>query len=167
MHYFRKPKLWSTHYTPLDPKWCLRVFRCILLTFSMWKLQNFCLSLNALFCGTKVVKHPFQSIGPKMMFGRVSEHFTNLQHVKRWKLVCSGLHAIFWGAKLWSLQSSLFDPKWRLGVFHCISLTLCTLKDAKLVFKPDCNISGYQSCESSVLVQWTQDDVWECFGAYC
>jgi hypothetical protein len=81
--------------------------------------------------------------------------------------VCSGLNAIFWGAKLWSLQSSLFDPKWCLGVFHCISLTLCMLKDAKLVFKPDCTISGYQSCESSVLVQWTQDDVWECFGAYC
>ena len=38
--------------------------------------------LNALFRGTKVVKHPFYSIGPKMMFGSVSEHFAILRHVK-------------------------------------------------------------------------------------
>jgi hypothetical protein len=30
---------------------------------------------NALFRSTEVVKHPFYSIGPKMMFGSVSEHF--------------------------------------------------------------------------------------------
>jgi hypothetical protein len=34
--------------------------------------------LNALFQGTEVVKHPFYSIGPIMIFGSVSEHFTNL-----------------------------------------------------------------------------------------
>jgi hypothetical protein len=90
VHYFGVPKLWSIQSTPLDPKWCLGVFRCILLTFSMWKLQNFCLSLNALFRGTKVVKHPFQSIGPKMMFGRVSERFTNLWHAKWWKTFVLG-----------------------------------------------------------------------------
>jgi hypothetical protein len=38
--------------------------------------------LNGLFWGTEVVKHPFYSIGPKIMFGSVSEHFANLQHVK-------------------------------------------------------------------------------------
>jgi hypothetical protein len=37
--------------------------------------------LNALFCGTEGVKHPFYSVGP-MMFGCVSEHFANLWHVK-------------------------------------------------------------------------------------
>jgi hypothetical protein len=42
--------------------------------------------LNALFRGTKIVKHPFYSIGPKMMFERVLEHFANLQHVKDAKL---------------------------------------------------------------------------------
>jgi hypothetical protein len=40
---------------------------------------------NAIFRGTKVVKHPFLSIGPKMMFGSVSEHFAKLQHIKRCK----------------------------------------------------------------------------------
>jgi hypothetical protein len=56
------------------------------------------LGLNALFRGTKVVKHPFKSIGPKMMFWSVSWHFANLGHVK----------------------------------------------DAKLVFEPECTISGYK-----------------------
>jgi hypothetical protein len=37
MHYFGVPKFWSIHSTPLDPKWCLRVFRNILLTFSTLK----------------------------------------------------------------------------------------------------------------------------------
>jgi hypothetical protein len=32
--------------------------------------------------GYQVVKHPFYSIGPKMMFGVVLEHFANLRYVK-------------------------------------------------------------------------------------
>jgi hypothetical protein len=43
--------------------------------------------LNALFRGTEVVKHPFYSIEPKMMFGSVTEHFANLRLVKDAKLV--------------------------------------------------------------------------------
>jgi hypothetical protein len=43
--------------------------------------------LNALFRGAKVANHPFYSIGPKMMFGSVTEHFANLRHVKDAKLV--------------------------------------------------------------------------------
>jgi NifU-like protein involved in Fe-S cluster formation len=66
------------------------------------------------------VKHPFYSIGPKMMSGSVLEHFANLQHVK----------------------------------------------DAKLVSKHECTISGYQSCEASILVYWTLNNVWECFRAF-
>jgi hypothetical protein len=45
------------------------------------------LGLNALFRGTKVVKHPLLSIGPKVMFGSVTEHFTNLRHEQNAKLV--------------------------------------------------------------------------------
>jgi hypothetical protein len=30
------------------------------------------------------------------------------------------------------------------------------VQDAKLVFEPNCTISGYQSCEESILVPWTQ-----------
>jgi hypothetical protein len=43
--------------------------------------------LNALFQGTEVVKHPFYSIGPKMLFGSVTEHFANLRQVKDAKLM--------------------------------------------------------------------------------
>ena len=42
--------------------------------------------MKALFRVTKVAKHPFYSIGTKMMFGSVSEHFANLQLVKDAKL---------------------------------------------------------------------------------
>jgi hypothetical protein len=38
--------------------------------------------LNALFQGIEVVRHPFYSIGPKIMFGCVSKHFVNLRHIK-------------------------------------------------------------------------------------
>jgi hypothetical protein len=68
---------------------------------------------------------------------------------------------------LWFAVSVLqLDAKWCLGVFHTVSLTFCTLKDAKLVFKPACTISRYQSCEASVLLHWTQNDAWESFGAF-
>jgi hypothetical protein len=43
------------------------------------------LNQTALFRGIDVVKHPFYSIRPKMMFGSVSEHFANLRHAKRCK----------------------------------------------------------------------------------
>jgi hypothetical protein len=45
------------------------------------------------------VKHPFYSIGPKMIYGSVTEHFANLLHVKRRKLV-SGLNALLRGTKV-------------------------------------------------------------------
>jgi hypothetical protein len=56
--------------------------------------------LNALFCSTEVVKHPFYSIGPKMMSGTVSEHFASFQHVKRCKTCVSGQNALFWGTEV-------------------------------------------------------------------
>jgi hypothetical protein len=51
------------------------------------RCKTYVSGLNALFRGTEVVKHPFYSLGPKMMFGSVSEHFANLRHVKDAKLV--------------------------------------------------------------------------------
>jgi hypothetical protein len=35
------------------------------------------------------------------------------------------------------------------------------VNDAKLVFEPECTISGYQGCEASI-----QNDVWVCFRAF-
>jgi hypothetical protein len=92
----------------------------ISLTFGTNKMQKLCSSSNALFWGTKVVKHPFWSIGPKIMFVSVSDDFTNPRHEQ----------------------------------------------DAKLLFEPECIILGYQSCEASIIVHKTQNDVCECFGAF-
>jgi hypothetical protein len=58
------------------------------------------LGLNALFRGTKVVKHPFKSIGPKMMFASVSDDFAHLWHVKTCKTCVLGLNALFRGNKV-------------------------------------------------------------------
>jgi acid stress-induced BolA-like protein IbaG/YrbA len=80
-------------------------------------------SLNALFRGTKLAKHPFYSIETKMMFGSISEHFANLRHVERLKTCVRTRMHYLRVPKLWNLHSSLLDPKWCLGVFQSISLT--------------------------------------------
>jgi acid stress-induced BolA-like protein IbaG/YrbA len=46
------------------------------------------------------VKHPFYSIRPRIMFGRVSEHFADLRHVKRNKTCVLGLKALFQGIEV-------------------------------------------------------------------
>jgi hypothetical protein len=46
------------------------------------------------------MKHPFCSIGPKMMFGSVSVHLVNLGHVKRCKTCISSLNALFRGTEV-------------------------------------------------------------------
>jgi hypothetical protein len=53
-----------------------------------------------MFRGTEVVKHPFYSIGTEMMFGSVSEHFTNLRQVIRCKTCVSALNALFQGTEV-------------------------------------------------------------------
>jgi acid stress-induced BolA-like protein IbaG/YrbA len=94
MRYIGAPKLWSIHSTPLYPKWCLGVFQRCKTSVS---------GLNALFRGTKVAKHPFYSIGPKMMYVSVAEHLDNLLHVKRWKLVFRAWMHYFGAPKLRSI----------------------------------------------------------------
>jgi hypothetical protein len=119
------------------------------------------------FEGTKIVKYPFYSTGLKMVFVSISHDFTNLQHVKRCQTCVSGLNAIFRGVpKLWSIHSSPLDPKWCLGMFRSISLTLGTSKMKTHVSGLNAIFRGYQSCEASILLHWTQNDVWECFGAF-
>jgi hypothetical protein len=66
-------------WTQNDVSECFRAFRYP----SARKRCKTCVSgLNALFRGTEAVKYSFYSIGRKMMFGGVSEHFANLRHVK-------------------------------------------------------------------------------------
>jgi hypothetical protein len=166
IHYLGVLKLWSIHSSPLDPKWCLWVFEMISRTFGMCKIQNYCSSLNALFRGTKVVKHPFKSIGPKNIFARVSDNFTNLQRVKRCKTCVLGLNALFRGTKVVKHPFWFIGPKMMFGSVSWLFANFGHIKDAKLVFEPECTTSGYQSCEASILVHWTQSDVWECFVAF-
>jgi hypothetical protein len=97
-------------------------------------MQNFS-GLDALFWGTKVVKHPFYSIGRKMMFGSVSEHLANLQHVKRCKTCVSGLIALFRGTEVVKHSFYSIGPKM---IFGCVSKHFANLrhvKDVNLVFR--------------------------------
>jgi hypothetical protein len=90
--------------------------------------------LNALFRCTKDLKHPFYSNWTKMIYVTVTKHFSNLVHIKIWKLVfrawlhyfggtkvekhpfysmgtkmingsVSGLNALFWGTKVAKMLS--------------------------------------------------------------
>jgi hypothetical protein len=40
------------------------------------------------------------------------------------------------------------------------------VKVAILVFELECTTSWYQSCETSILVHWTQNDAWESSRAF-
>jgi hypothetical protein len=67
--------------------------------------------------------------------------------------------------KLGSIHSSPLDPKCWCGVFRSISLTFGMYKLHNLC--PSLNaLFHYRSFEASILLHWTQIDVWECFGAF-
>jgi hypothetical protein len=123
MHYFGVPKLWSIHSTPLDPKWCLGVFRAFRLPSTRKKMQTCVSGLNALFRGNEVVKHPFYSVGPKMMFGCVLEHIAYLQYVKRWKTCVSCLNALFQGTEVVKPPFYSIRTKMMFGCVQSMSLT--------------------------------------------
>jgi hypothetical protein len=95
-----------------------------------------------------------------MMFGSVMKHFPNLRHVKRCKTCVSGLNALFQGAKVVNHPLYSIGPKMMFGSVSG------HVKDAKLVFELQCSISGYQSCEASILHHWNQNDVRECYVAF-
>jgi hypothetical protein len=122
---------------------------------------------NALFRGTEVVKHPFYSIGPKMMFGNVSEHFANNRHAKRCKTCVSGLNALFWGIEVVKHPFYSIGPKMMFGNVSEHFANLRHVKRCKTcLFGPECTTSGYRSCKASILLHWTQNDVWECYRAF-
>jgi hypothetical protein len=102
-----------------------------------------------------------------MIFGSVMEHFANLRDVKDAKFVFRAKMHYFEVSKLRSIQSTLLDPKWWLGVFGTILLTFRCKKMKNLCFRPECTISAHQSCEASILLHRSQNNVWECFRALC
>jgi NAD(P)H-flavin reductase len=67
------------------------------------------------FRGTEVVKHAIYSVGPKMMLGSVSEHFTNLRQLKRCKTCVSGLNALFLGTEVVKHPFYSIGPKMMFG----------------------------------------------------
>jgi hypothetical protein len=116
------------HWTQIDVWECFRAFRkpstgkrckpCV----RAWKhylgvpwCKTCVPSLNTLFRGIEVVKHPFYSIWPKMMFGSVSEHFANLRQVKRCKTCVSGLNKLFWDAEVVKHPFYSIWPKMMFG----------------------------------------------------
>jgi hypothetical protein len=91
-------------------------------------MQNLCFEPKCNILGTEVVKHPFYSIGPIMMFGSVSEHFANLRYVKRWKTCVSVLNALFRGTEV------VKHPIYSIGpimMFVSVSKHLANLRHVK------------------------------------
>jgi hypothetical protein len=98
-------------------------------------MQDLCFGAGALFRGTEVVKRPFYSIGPKMMFGSVSEHFANLRHVNRCKTCVSGLNALFRGTEVVRYSFYFIGTTMMFGSVSKHFANLRHVKDAKLVFR--------------------------------
>jgi hypothetical protein len=78
------------------------------------------------------------------------------------KTCVSGLIALFQGTKVAKHQFYSIRTKMTFGSITKNFANLLHVKDENLSFRPECTISGYQSCEASILLHWTQNDVWEC-----
>ena len=96
--------------------------------------------LNALFRGTEVAKmvternQPFHPIRPQTMFDSVSEHFVNLQHVKRGKTCVSDQNAVFRGtevAKIVSERNQSFHPIRPQTMFESVSEHFASRQNVK------------------------------------
>ena len=143
MHYFGVPKFRNKikHYTTLDPKLFLRVFQSVLqfsgtsneakLMFRSWIHY---------FNGTEVAKvvsqwnQPFYPIRPQTMFESVSEHFTNLRHVKQGKTCVSGLNKIFRSTKVAKIVSERNQPFYPIRpqmMFESVSEHFANLRHVK------------------------------------
>jgi hypothetical protein len=70
-----------------------------------------------------------------MLFGSISEHFTNPRQVKDEKLMFRAGMQYFEVPKLWSIHSSPLDPKVMFGSVSEHFANLRHVKDAKLVFR--------------------------------
>jgi hypothetical protein len=105
-------------------------------------MQNLCFGPECTILGTKVVKHPFYSIGPKMMFESVSKHFANLRHVKRCKTCVLGLNALFCGPEVVKHPFYSTGPRMMFGSVSEHFANLQHVKDAKLAFRARMHYSG-------------------------
>ena len=131
---------------PISPQ---TMFEIVLEHFpNLWDVKwcKTCVSsLKELFRGTELAKmvsqryQPFYPIRPQMMFDNVSEHFANLQHVKRGKTCISSLNALFRGTKLANMVSQrnqAFYPTRPQTMFVSVLehfANFCTSNEAKVV----------------------------------
>jgi hypothetical protein len=113
------------------------------------------------------VKHPFYNIGPKMMFGSVSEHFANLRQVQIIKTCVSILNTLFWGTEVVKHPLYSIGPKMMFGTVADHFTNLRQVKRCKTyVSGLNALFLRYRNCAASILLHWTQNDVWECFEAF-
>jgi hypothetical protein len=91
--------------------------------------------LNAHFRGTEAANHPFYSIGTKMMFVSVPEHFANLRHEKRCKTCILGLNSLFRGTEVGKHPFYSIGTKMIFGSVSKYFANLWHVKDGKLVFR--------------------------------
>jgi hypothetical protein len=93
------------------------VWECFGVFHRPWtgkKMQNLCFRTECTVLGYRSCEHPFYSVGPQMMFGSVSEHFTNRRHVKKCKTCVSGL-TLFRGTEVVKHPFYSIGPKLMFG----------------------------------------------------
>jgi acid stress-induced BolA-like protein IbaG/YrbA len=78
-------------------------------------MQNLCFGPECSISGYRSCEASILLQRPKMMFGSVSEHFTNLGHVKRCKTCVSGLYALSQGTEVAKHPFYSIRPKMMFG----------------------------------------------------
>jgi hypothetical protein len=80
--------------------------------------------------------------------------------------LCLGLNALFQGIEVVKHPFYAIGPKMMFQSVSVYFANLPHVKVPKLVFDPECTISWYRSCDTSIPVHWTQNGVWESFRAF-
>jgi hypothetical protein len=127
MHYFRVPKLWSIHFTPLDPKWCLGLYQGISLTFTTLKDGKLVFWAWIHYFGVPKLRsiHSTQ-LEPKWCLGVFWSISLTFGMKKDAKLVFRARMNYFGVPKMRIIYCAPLEPKWCLWLFWSISLTFCT-----------------------------------------
>jgi acid stress-induced BolA-like protein IbaG/YrbA len=100
-----------------------------------------------------------------MMFGSVSEDFANHQQVTRCKTCVLGLNAMFRGTEVVKHPFYSIGPKMMFGSVSEHFAKLRQVKRCK-TFVGSLN-ALFRGTMVVKHLHWTQNEVWECFGAFC
>jgi hypothetical protein len=116
------------HWTQIDIRECFRAFQLS----STGKRCKTCVRASMHYFGVSKLLNI--SIGPKMIFGSVSEYFTNFRQIERCKTFVSGLNGLFWGTEVVKHPFYSIGPKLMFGSVLKHFSNLHQVKDAKLAF---------------------------------